>query len=48
MEIEDPVEDSMGFVYQRKSIEDYIRAKPSGVAQAPMSGEHRHFQRLIL
>ena len=38
MQIKEPVEDSKGFVYERKSIEDYIRGKPGGATVAPSMG----------
>lgn len=39
LDIEDPVEDSRGFVYQKQNILDYIRSKPGGITIAPIAGQ---------
>lgn len=38
IDIEDPVEDSSGFVYQKASILNYLRGKPRGETVAPVTG----------
>jgi len=38
MELEDPVEDERGYVYEKAAVQDYIRQKPPGHCQCPVSG----------
>ena len=42
MDIEDPVEDQAGYVYERWNVEKYIKEK-HGSVECPVSGKHTLF-----